>query len=184
MSLFTHESCTNVFLERQLRAKIAEYTELNNDLKYQNQSLSATNTFQRQAYGTLAQTYNALLANFAQLMDYNGQLAQENASLRATAGVMFSLQHPNNFRRAQNTHQQYPRQSRIETLREPDGGLDLRTRAPPPAPAAAETTKAREGRFGAVDDGRPSSSGTQQGGEGTKNGDAEDGPGPAMVDEE
>ena len=162
---------------------IAGYMKLNNEFQEQIQSLSDNNTYLRQAYATLTHTYNALLANSALLMDYNGQLAQENTSLRATAGVMFSLQHPNNFRRAQGIRQQYPRQSRVETLREPGGGLGLRTRAPPPPAAAAKTVKGREGRFGAVGDIRRSSSSTQQGGEEKKNEDAEDGPGPAVLDE-
>jgi hypothetical protein len=123
------------------------------------------------------------------LTDKLNQMAQENMSLRASGArppqqSAFALQHPNNASRARAARLEQPRQTRVETLRESDGGLVLGgERAPPPTARLA--TQAGEPRFGAVGDGRPSSSGGMKGGvEGAAVRDAQSGPGPEIAEGE
>jgi hypothetical protein len=176
----------------QLHGIIAEYVDLLIAASQQTRSLFDLSGEYCQAYADVMRRYNALYADTVQLSADFNQLEQENISLRASCGKppsshvgqsLFSLQHPNNVRRAQATRQQQPRQSRVDSLREPGGGLGFSARAPAPV-STQGGMQAREGRFGAVNDGRPPSSGNQQGGEEKEDSDADSGPGPTVVDEE
>jgi hypothetical protein len=175
--------------ERQLHKLIAQFADLLIASNKQVHSLNAINAQYAREYAQLAQRHNALIEGAVQLSADFNQLEQENVSLRAACGMppsphvgqsLFFLQHPNNVRRAQVARNKQPRQSCVESLREPGGGLGLR------APAAARSGEgvAREGRFGAVGDGRALSTSAKEGTEEGEGPDASSGPGPTVVDDE
>lgn len=153
-------------------------------------TLSDTNSQYERANANLQNRHDALCRYTMYLTDKLNQMAQENMSLRASGArppqqSAFALQHPNNASRARAARLEQPRQTRVETLRESDGGLVLGGERAPPPPTARLATQAGEPRFGAVGDGRPSSSGGMKGGvEGAAVWDAQSGPGPAIAEGE
>ena len=162
----------------------------------------------RQEFTTEAERYRALQRQHTQLLQNLNRLATESHA------IPLPLQHPNNVRRAHESRQQQPRQSRIASLREADGGLDLRRQAalppppqqplpavpvpaaPAPQPTAAvspavpavptnqDAVQAREDRPEAAGDNRPLNPNNEQAGEEMPDADAGDRSGPTAMDEE
>jgi hypothetical protein len=189
--IWTH-ALINITENQQLHRLVDMYSDMLIQVSQETRALSDSNIQYARAYADLASRFNILYNHTTQLSDTVNQLEQENDSLRRSCFMTrsplvgrspFSLQHPNNVHRAQVLRRQQPRFSRVESLREPGGGLGMGTRAPAPA-AAQGGMQAQEGLYGAVGDRRSSSSGQKQAGAEKEDSDAGSGPGPTVVDEE
>jgi hypothetical protein len=127
----------------------------------------------------------------------NRRLEQEFGNLKTKHGDLYkmalwclrdmerenrSLEHPNNVARARATRHEQSRQTRIENLQVPDGGLLLSGRRAPPAITAQYAIKVDMSRFGAAGDGRPPGSGGKNGDQEKAESDAGGRPGPAVVE--
>jgi hypothetical protein len=123
---------------------------------------------------------------FGNLKTKHGKLYRVAVCLRDIArenrSSPFPLEHPNNVSRARAAHRQQPRQTRIENLQVPDGGLLLSGRRAPPALTAQYAIKAEKKGGGAAGDGAPPGSGGKNGDQENVESDAGGRPGPAVVE--